>query len=105
MKSNSLYPKVTITDENGKVLAEGICTSYSISIDRSGMGRIKAEGLDYNKVPKINVVQVPAGIEFIPLNISIDDLGAEKPDCAHQWLPYQGLIDRYDYCKLCGDKK
>ena len=93
------YPSLTIKDANGNVIYEGICSSYSLSIDRNGR-KIKAEGLDLQPV-----VSVPKGIEFVPLNLGIDDLKVSEAECEHKWKKYQGFTDSYDYCDTCGVKK
>jgi len=88
-----------IKDANGDVIYEGICSSYSMSVSRNGR-TIKAEGMDL-----IPVVSLPNAIDFIPINISINDVGVTAAKCTHKWKLYQGLQEKYDYCETCGVKK
>lgn len=43
-------------------------------------------------------LSVAAHMNSIPLVIDI-------PSCDHQWLPYEGLTQRFEYCKHCDAKK
>jgi hypothetical protein len=43
--------------------------------------------------------EVPSGLG--PFKLLCDP----PTECAHQWKPYVGLTERYEYCEVCDEKR
>jgi len=91
---------IIIKDEDGNITFEGVVLSYTISIGSRTGKRISVEAAD-----PIYHIGVPSAIEFVPININIDDIGVTAAKCTHKWKLYQGLQEKYNYCEVCGVKQ
>ena len=58
--------------------------------------------LDYDDAAANNNEPKVPGINYIPFNLEIE---FKKTGCNHQWVNYVGLMEAYDYCKICNKKK
>ena len=48
------------------------------------------------------------GIDWDQLNTEVEKLQEESKNqtsCNHQWMPYYGLIEAFEFCKLCDEKR
>lgn len=43
------------------------------------------------------------GIDFIPITLEVGDI--KVSECEHEWAPYFGLRDSFEFCKKCDKKK
>lgn len=57
--------------------------------------------LDYDDAAANNI-SIPGPTNYIPFNLEIE---FKKTGCNHQWVNYVGLMEAYDYCKICNKKK
>lgn len=101
---------VIVKDENGITYLEGSVSSLSVStLIHTPGAKLNLEAfVDFgpaSRAPQQIKVKAPSGIEFLPINININDVGVTKAECSHKWKQYQGLMEKYDYCDACGVKK
>lgn len=45
------------------------------------------------------------GIESVPIEFVVDIHGNKVKQCNHKFVPYHGLIDSFEYCVYCDEKK
>lgn len=94
MSSQHFGPsKVTMRDADGKVIFEGIVDSYSMKTNSRGH-------VVQDMYPSISFT-----IEGYIRQLSQQEVLAASTVCDHAWETYNGLVESYDYCKICGDKK
>lgn len=81
---------VTVRDGTGKVIIQGFVTQYSFSLGKAGPVKFDVSGIEVRSM-------------MSPTKDKPQDTAPKKH--VHEWIEYQGLIERYDYCKTCGKKQ
>ena len=48
-------------------------------------------------------IKLPRSINFIPITLDIE--GIKVCECDHKWVNYRGLIENYQFCSKCDEKR
>lgn len=121
--------KVTLTDESGKVIFEGIAHSYDMHARnayqmteftvRGIVPRKKEAPKDIGDFWKPHLIgewfnkhthahpSGPVSPPMAALNpyVPADVAASSKLPCNHQWKHYEGFTKTYDFCETCGMKQ
>lgn len=101
--------RATVTDDKGNVIMEFYVTNATVTTNpHSPYSReVKLEG--HQLVPAKQAVHAPGSMIGIDLGYgpddSVEDPGPPPSVCSHDMATYQGLVESYKYCKLCGKKE
>lgn len=96
---------ITIRDKDGKVIfdAKAFIKSYSLSMRSSPIHVLGSyQVMEYLDWPV--EMQLSASIFNTPV-IPSKLASPAKRGCNHRWKDYEGFMEKYQYCEICGIKE
>lgn len=105
-------------------ISQKLACGYGTAYDLETMIYAELRGFEYRDSYKMDMNSLGTDVEFLPsgpgeikvrldMGVPIDYIKVdinfgtdlEPKSCAHQWRRYHGLIEEYDYCTICDEKR
>lgn len=100
-----MKPDVTVRDpKTGEVIFEGFLHHYSLNMGRGGYT------FEITGAIAPSTSKPTASISHVDLEEPLDIVEDVYPTvaskgCNHEWDNYVGLVESFEFCKLCSEKK